>query len=83
MLKLRAVNDRVASLLQVLNSEGAANSPAVVVDQLVGQAYRYSGGSYEIAQQMMIDATGVRFATLVHDEVLAPLRHDATGAAIP
>ena len=63
----------VPTLLQVLNGDGPANSPAVVVDQPVGQAYRYSGGGYEIAQQMMIDATGTPFAKLVHDEVLAPL----------
>lgn len=63
----------VPTLPQVLNGEGLANSPAVVVDQPVGQSYRYSGGGYEIAQQMMIDATGVPFAKLVHDQVLAPL----------
>ncbi len=63
----------VPTLPQVLSGTAPANSAPVVVDQAVGSAYRYSGGGYSIAQQMMIDATGQTFPVVVRDKVFAPI----------
>lgn len=63
----------VPTLPQVLSGTAPANSPPVVVDQAVGSARRYSGGGYSIAQQMMVDATGQSFPTIVRAKVLAPI----------
>lgn len=63
----------VPTLPQVLSGTAPANSAPVVVDQAVGSAYRYSGGGYSIAQQMMVDATGQTFPAIVRDKVFAPI----------
>lgn len=63
----------VPTLPQVLSGAAPANSDPVVVDQAVGGAYRYSGGGYSIAQQMMVDASGQTFPAIVRAKVLAPI----------
>lgn len=63
----------VPSLTQVLSGEAPANSPAIVVDKLPGGEPRYSGGGYCIIQQMMIDAKGPAFPTIMDELVLGPL----------
>jgi CubicO group peptidase (beta-lactamase class C family) len=63
----------VPTLPQVLSGTAPANSAPVVVDQAVGGAYRYSGGGYSIAQQMMVDATGQAFPAVVRAKVFAPI----------
>lgn len=68
-----AAGEPVPTLPQVLSGTAPANSAPVVVDQAVGSAYRYSGGGYSIAQQMMIDATGQTFPVVVRDKVFAPI----------
>ena len=69
------------TLEQVLDGRAPANSQPVVVDQTVGSAYRYSGGGYAVAQQLMIDVTHRPFADLVRQTVLEPAgMHDSTEA---
>jgi CubicO group peptidase (beta-lactamase class C family) len=68
-----AAGTPVPTLPQVLSGAAPANSDPIVVDQAVGSAYRYSGGGYSIAQQMMIDATGQTFPAIVRAKVLAPM----------
>lgn len=68
-----AAGEPVPTLPQLLDGAKPANSPAVVVDKPVGSEYRYSGGGYSIAQQMMIDATGQTFPALVRATVLGPM----------
>ena len=63
----------VPTLVQVLNGEPPANSPPIVVNKLPGEGYRYSGGGYCIAQQMMIDAKGGEFPAIMQQLVLGPL----------
>ncbi|WP_165188532.1 serine hydrolase domain-containing protein [Caulobacter soli] len=69
-----AAGTPVPTLPQVLSGTTPANSDPVVVDQAVGGAYRYSGGGYSIAQQMMIDATGQTFPAIVRDKVFGPIK---------
>jgi CubicO group peptidase (beta-lactamase class C family) len=68
-----AAGESVPTLPQVLDGAKPANSPPVVVDKPVGSEYRYSGGGYSIAQQMMVDATGQTFPALVRAKVLGPM----------
>ena len=64
----------VPTLVQVLNGAKPAHSPAVVVDQYPGQQFRYSGGVYEVIQQMMLDSAGsTSFPELMQQTVLRPL----------
>lgn len=63
----------VPTLPQVLSGTSPANSAPVMVDQAVGSAYRYSGGGYSIAQQMMVDAAGRSFPAIVRTKILAPI----------
>jgi CubicO group peptidase (beta-lactamase class C family) len=61
------------TLVQVLNGEKPANSAPIRVDTPPGTLWRYSGGGYVIAQQMLQDVAGEPFAKLMHDTVLVPI----------
>lgn len=63
----------VPSLVQLLNGSAPANSPAIRVDKLPGESFRYSGGGYCIVQQAMIDASGKPFPAVMDELVLRPL----------
>jgi CubicO group peptidase (beta-lactamase class C family) len=43
------------TLIQILNGEYPANAPPVVVDRVPGSALSYSGGGYEIVEQVVHD----------------------------
>lgn len=62
----------VPTLVQVLNGASPANSDAIVVDKLPGEGFRYSGGGYSIAQQMMIDVSDQAFPELMQKQLLGP-----------
>jgi CubicO group peptidase (beta-lactamase class C family) len=68
-----AVTEPMPTLLQVLNGEKPANSPAIRVDILPGSQWRYSGGGYTVMQQMMLDVTGKPFPQYMQEAVLTPL----------
>jgi len=61
------------TLVQVLNGEQPANSAPIRVDTQPGTIWRYSGGGYVIAQQLVQDVTGQPFPKLMHDTVLGPI----------
>jgi CubicO group peptidase (beta-lactamase class C family) len=68
-----AAGEPVPTLVQVLNGEKPANTPAIRVETEPGTRWNYSGGGFTIMQQMMIDASGEAFPKLLHDSVLAPI----------
>ncbi len=68
-----AAGQDVPTTVQVLDGSGPANTPAVRVDKLPGESYRYSGGGYTIAQLMMADAAGKPFPALMDELVLKPV----------
>ena len=68
-----AGNEPVPSLVQVLNGEKPANTPAIRSEQAPGKEWKYSGGGYTIMQQTLIDVTKEPFPKLLHDTVLAPI----------
>lgn len=63
----------IPTLVQVLNGQSPANTPAVFVDKTPGTPFRYAGGGYCVLQQMLIDLEGKDFATIMKEKVLLPL----------
>lgn len=63
----------VPTLIQALNGEPPANSPAVIVDKVPEESFRYSGGGYNVVQQLMIDVEGKSFPEIMKEQVLQPL----------
>jgi CubicO group peptidase (beta-lactamase class C family) len=63
----------IPTLVQVLNGEKPANTPAVRIDTPPGTMWRYSGGGITIMQQLMVDVSHEPFPKLLHDTVLAPI----------
>ena len=61
------------TLVQVLNGEKPANTPAILVDTLPGTTWRYSGGGFVVTQLLLEDMTGQAFPTLMRDIVLGPI----------
>jgi CubicO group peptidase (beta-lactamase class C family) len=68
-----AAGAAVPTLVQVLDGEKPANSAPIRVDTDPGTIWRYSGGGYVVAQQLVQDVTGEPFPKLMHDTVLAPI----------
>ncbi|HEY3928591.1 MAG TPA: serine hydrolase [Candidatus Koribacter sp.] len=80
-----ATTDPVPTLQQVLDGVKPANTEAIRVITLPGQAFSYSGGGFTIAQQMMIDATGQSFPQIMQSLVLGPvaMRHSTYQQPLP
>lgn len=73
-----AVGASVPTLVQVLDGEKPANTAAIRVDLLPGSRWRYSGGGYTVAQQLVIDVAGQSFPAFMHATVLKPLGMSAS-----
>ena len=52
-----ATDAPVPSLVQVLNGEKPANTPAIRIETAPGTKWNYSGGGFTIMQQVMVDVT--------------------------
>jgi CubicO group peptidase (beta-lactamase class C family) len=63
----------IPTLTQILSGEKPANTAAIRVDQVPGTKWRYSGGGYQVMQQMVIDVTGKPFPKFMEEAVLKPL----------
>lgn len=61
----------VPTVLQVLRGEAPANTPAVALEGNPGE-WSYSGGGLMVVQQLMSEAAGQTFASLMHQLVLEP-----------
>jgi CubicO group peptidase (beta-lactamase class C family) len=68
-----AAGTPVPTVVQVLNGEKPANTPAIRIEAVPGKRWNYSGGGYTIMQQMMLDVAHEPFPKLLHDTVLAPI----------
>ncbi len=60
------------TLLETLDGKPPANNARVRVDVEPGTAFGYSGGGFEVAQQLLQDVSGRPFATLVQESVFRP-----------
>jgi CubicO group peptidase (beta-lactamase class C family) len=63
----------VPTLIEVLNGTTPANSRPSEVYKVPEESFRYSGGGYNIIQQMMIDVEDKEFPEIMNDLVLQPL----------
>ncbi|CAF4323353.1 unnamed protein product [Rotaria sp. Silwood2] len=68
-----AQTEELPTLIQILNGEKPANSPAVISDLVPGSVWRYSGGGYVLMQQLLEDVTGSEFPTLMQRSVLSSI----------
>ncbi len=62
------------TLLDILNGQPPANTPAVTIVQAPGRGYLYSGGGYEIVEAVLADAVGIPYGRLVPGLVIGPAR---------
>ena len=67
-----AIGEKVPNLTQILYGVPPANSPPVTVIAEPGSVYRYSGGSYEVAEALMVDTLKTPFPELMTEVVLKP-----------
>jgi CubicO group peptidase (beta-lactamase class C family) len=67
-----AIGEEVPNLTQILYGVPPANSPPITVIAEPGSVYRYSGGSYEVAEALMADTMGASFPELMKVAVLDP-----------
>ncbi|MGV3636988.1 MAG: serine hydrolase, partial [Flavobacteriales bacterium] len=68
-----APGDPLPTLVNILNGQPPANSPPIVVDQIPGSAWRYSGGGYCVASQVLLDVMGGTIPEHMDALVLKPL----------
>jgi CubicO group peptidase (beta-lactamase class C family) len=68
-----ATHAELPATAQILDGIRPANTAAVRVDVRPGTAFRYSGGGFAVAQQVVHDVTGMPLPELMRDSVLAPL----------
>jgi CubicO group peptidase (beta-lactamase class C family) len=68
-----SADSKLPEVTQILDGVPPANTAAVRVDILPGSRFRYSGGGYVLAQQLLSDVTGVPLPRLMQDSVLTPL----------
>jgi len=69
-----ASGEQLPAVVQVLNGQKPANTPAIFVETVPGTKWNYSGGGYVIAQQLLEDVTGKPFPKLMQESVLGPIR---------
>jgi len=67
-----AADEVAPSLLDLLDGKKPANSAPIRVDIAPGAMYRYSGGGYEVMQQLVTDVAGKPFPQLAQELVLGP-----------
>src|ERR1035438_4669519 len=60
-----AFDSALPTLVQVLNGEKPANTPAILVDTIPGTNWRYSGGGFVVTQLLLEDVTGQLFPKLI------------------
>ena len=60
------------SLADILDGRPPSNTPAVRREDPPGREWRYSGGGYQVLQQLLEDVTGRAFADLAGELVLRP-----------
>ena len=78
-----AQNDPIPSREQILNGEPPANSDPVRVLDVPGSYYSYSNGGYLIVEQLLVDAAGMPFDTILAEIILEPLGLESINMQYP
>jgi CubicO group peptidase (beta-lactamase class C family) len=77
------VEERVPTIVEILDGRKPANTPAIRVDLVPGTKVRYSGGGITIEQLLMTDVTAKPFPELMKETVLAKIAMDDSSYAQP
>jgi CubicO group peptidase (beta-lactamase class C family) len=62
--------EQIPTLLQILDGKPPANNKPIRVDKTPGTAFRYSGGGFQVVQQLLEDIQGKPFAVIMQEAVL-------------
>jgi CubicO group peptidase (beta-lactamase class C family) len=68
-----AAGEPIPTLVQVLNGEKPANTPAIRIEAEPGARWNYSGGGFTIMQQLVVDVTHEPYPKFLRDNVLEPI----------
>jgi CubicO group peptidase (beta-lactamase class C family) len=64
--------EELPTLTQLLDGEPPANNRPIRVDTVPGTKWRYSGGGYQVVEQLLVDVTGKSFPAIMQESILGP-----------
>lgn len=64
--------ETIPTISEILNGKG--NTPAIVVENIPGAKFSYSGGGYVILQKLIEDISKMDFTSFMRKEILVPLK---------
>ena len=67
-----AEGEKIPTLLQILDGKPPANNDPIRVDKTPGKAFRYSGGGFQVIQQLLEDIQKEPFSVIMQESVLKP-----------
>src|SRR3990167_3047856 len=68
-----SIHEKIPTLIEELNGEPPANTPAIIVIRQPGTKYEYSPAGYTIIQQVLEDIYPQPFAEIMQQLILNPL----------
>jgi CubicO group peptidase (beta-lactamase class C family) len=67
-----AEGEKIPNLLQILDGKPPANNEAIRVDKTPGKYFSYSGGGFQVIQQILEDVKNEPFSAIMQERVLKP-----------
>ena len=67
-----AEGEKIPTLLQILDGKPPANNESIRVDKTPGKVFRYSGGGFQVVQQLLEDVKKEPFSAIMQENVLKP-----------
>jgi CubicO group peptidase (beta-lactamase class C family) len=64
--------EQIPDLLQILDGKSPANNKPIRVDKMPGKEFRYSGGGFQVVQQLLEDVQDEPFALIMQETILRP-----------
>lgn len=71
-------NQPIPTLIQLLNGIPPANNPPVLSKRVPGLKFEYSGGGYEISEQLLEDVTQTSYGNYITKTIFEPLNMNNT-----
>jgi CubicO group peptidase (beta-lactamase class C family) len=67
-----AEGEKIPTLLQILDGKPPANNEPIRVDKTPGKAFLYSGGGFQVVQQLLEDVKNEPFSAIMQEIILKP-----------
>jgi CubicO group peptidase (beta-lactamase class C family) len=67
-----AEGEKIPTLLQILDGKPPANNDPIRVDKTPGKVFRYSGGGFQVVQQLLEDVKKEPFSVVMQESILRP-----------